>query len=285
SSDVGWRLTGSSDLFLASGRRPQASVNFVTCHDGFTLNDLVSYNEKHNEANKEDNRDGTNENESWNCGVEGPTDDPKILRLREQQKRNFLATLMVSQGVAMLNMGDEVSRTQLGNNNAYCQDNEISWMGWEWDERQRAFLEFTRKMIRLKLSQPVLQRRKFFQGAHIWDSELKDVAWFRPDGKEMKREDWEKPDSRAIGMLLGGDAIPNPDDRGNRIVGDTLLVLMNAHHEPQTFTLPAVEWGKDWEIITDTADVSGAARPMAHAGGRVELAGRSMVILRRPAAV
>jgi isoamylase len=283
-SDVGWRLTGSSDLFQPTGRRPQASINFVTCHDGFTLNDLVSYNVKHNEANKEENRDGTNQNDSWNCGVEGPTDDPKIIRLREQQKRNFIATLMVSQGVPMVNMGDEVSRTQHGNNNVYCQDNEISWMSWEWDERQKALFDFTRKMIRLKLSEPVLQRRKFFQGAHIWDSGLKDVAWFRPDGKEMKREDWEKPDTRSIGMLLGGDAIPNPDDRGNRIVGDTLLVLMNAHHEPQAFTLPAVEWGKDWEIITDTADVSGAARPMAHAGGRIELADRSMVILRRPAA-
>ncbi|HZA50585.1 MAG TPA: glycogen debranching protein GlgX [Myxococcaceae bacterium] len=282
-SEVGWRLTGSSDQFQLSGRRPQASINFVTCHDGFTLDDLVSYNQKHNEANREENRDGTNQNDSWNGGVEGPTDDPKIVRLREKQKRNFIASLMVSQGVPMLNMGDEVSRSQHGNNNAYCQDNEISWMSWEWDARQRALLEFTKKMIRLKLEEPVLQRRKFFQGAHIWDSELKDIAWFRVDGKEMAKEDWEKPGVHFIGMLLGGDAIPTPDEQGNRVVGDTLLVLMNAHPEPQTFTLPAIEWGKDWEIVADTADVSGEARPLAHAGGRIEVLDRSMIILRRPA--
>ena len=282
-ADVGWRLTGSSDLYQLGGRKPQASINFITAHDGFTLNDLVSYNQKHNEANKEDNRDGSNDNESWNCGVEGPTDDPKVLQLREQQKRNFLATLFLSQGVPMLLMGDEVSRTQGGNNNAYCQDNEISWMRWDFDARQKALLEFTKKVIRLKLEEPVLQRRKFFQGEHIWDSELKDIAWFRPDGKEMKKEDWETPFTRSIGMLLGGDAIPTPDEEGNRIVGDTLLVLMNAHHEAVTFTLPAIEWGKDWEWVLDTADVSGAARPTTPAGGKVELVGRSLVVLRRPA--
>ncbi|MBX5483053.1 MAG: glycogen debranching protein GlgX [Myxococcaceae bacterium] len=284
-ADVGWRLSGSADLYQLGGRKPQASINFITAHDGFTLNDLVSYSQKHNEANLEQNRDGGNDNESWNHGVEGPTSDPEIVALRERQKRNFLATLMVSGGVPMLLMGDEVSRSQQGNNNAYCQDNELSWMRWDHDERQRALLEFTRKMIRLRREQPVLQRRRFFQGAHIWDSQLKDLAWFRPDGREMKREDWELPSVRSIGMLLGGDAIPTPDERGNRIVGDTLLVLMNAHHEAMSFTLPAVEWGRDWEVVVDTADVSGATRPSTPAGGKIELVGRSLVILRRPAAV
>jgi isoamylase len=283
-SDVGWRLTGSSDLFMLSGRRPQASINFVTCHDGFTLTDLVSYNQKHNEANREQNRDGTDQNDSWNCGVEGPTDDPKIVALREKQKRNFLATLIVSQGVPMLNMGDEVSRSQQGNNNAYAQDNELSWMPWQWDERQKALLDFTRRMVRLRIEEPVLQRRRFLQGAHIWDSELKDIAWFRADGKEMKKDDWAKADTRWLGMMLGGDAIATPDAVGNRIKGDTLLVLFNAQHEPKSFTLPAIEWGKDWEIVTDTADIKGSARPHAPAGGKIELAERSMVILRRPAA-
>ena len=283
-SDVGWRLTGSSDLYQLGGRKPTASVNFITAHDGFTLNDLVSYNQKHNEANKEDNRDGTNDNDSWNCGAEGPTDDPKIQKLREQQKRNFLATLFISQGVPMLTMGDEVSRTQNGNNNAYCQDSELSWMSWDHDEKQKALFEFTRKMIKLRMEEPVLQRRKFFQGSHIWDSELKDIAWFRPDGKEMKREDWEMPFTRSIGMLLGGDAIPTPDEYGNRISGDSLLVLMNAYHEPVAFTLPAIEWGRDWELVADTADGSGATRPRTPAGGKIETVGRSMVILKRPAA-
>ncbi len=283
-SDVGWRLTGSSDLYMLGGRRPHASVNFVTAHDGFTLNDLVSYDHKHNEANGEGNRDGSNDDHSWNHGVEGPTDDPKITKLREQQKRNFLASLFLSQGVPMLLMGDEVSRTQGGNNNAYCQDNEISWMNWDFDERQQALLEFTKRMIKLRMTEPVLQRRRFFQGAHIWDSELKDLAWFRPDGKEMKREDWETPFTRSIGFLLGGDAIPTPDEYGNRIVGDTLLVLMNAHHEPLKFTLPDIEWGRDWQLVEDTAaEPSGKARPNTPAGGKLELAGRSLVILRRPA--
>jgi isoamylase len=282
-SDVGWRLTGSSDQYQLGGRRPQASVNFITAHDGFTLNDLVSYNHKHNEANKENNRDGSNDNDSWNCGEEGPSSDPVVLKLREQQKRNFIATLMISQGVPMLTMGDEVSRTQGGNNNAYCQDNEISWMPWDLDARQRALLEFTRKMIKLRLEQPVLQRRKFFQGAQIWDSELKDLAWFRADGKEMKRGDWETPFTRSLGFLLGGDAIPTPDEDGNRIVGDTLLVLMNAHHEPLTFRLPAVEWGRDWELLIDTADLEGTRHPVTPAGGKLELSGRSLIILRRPA--
>ncbi len=220
-AELGYRLTGSSDLYLLSGRRPSASVNFVTAHDGFTLHDLVTYNEKHNEANVENNRDGANDNHSWNCGVEGETDDEKVNALREQQKRNFLATLFVSQGVPMLVAGDEIGRTQQGNNNAYCQDNEISWVDWNLSEKQKHLLDFTRQMIKLRKAQPVLQRRRFFRGAHIWDSELKDLAWFRPDGKEMTREDWEKPFVRSIGFLLGGDAIPTIGDQGQRVIGDT----------------------------------------------------------------
>ena len=282
-AEIGYRLTGSSDLYSLSGRKPTASVNFVTAHDGFTLHDLVTYNEKHNEANGEENRDGANDNHSWNCGVEGETSDPKINALREQQKRNFLATLFLSQGVPMLVGGDEMGRTQRGNNNAYCQDNELSWVNWELNETQRELLEFTSRMAKLRREQPVLRKRRFFRGAHMWDSELKDLAWFRPDGNEMKKDDWEKPYVRSLGFLLGGDAIATPDDEGNRIVGDTLLVLMNAHHEPITFLLPAIEWGADWELVVDTAAAGESLRTHTPAGGKVQAAGRSVVVLRRPA--
>ncbi len=282
-AEIGYRLTGSSDLFALSGRKPTASVNFITAHDGFTLHDLVTYSEKHNEANQENNRDGANDNHAWNCGVEGETDEAVVLALREQQKRNLLATLFVSQGVPMLVAGDEMGRTQRGNNNAYCQDNEISWVSWDLSPRQRALLEFTVGLSRLRREQPVLSKRRFFRGAYIWDSALKDLVWFRPDGKEMSKEDWEKPYVRSLGFLLGGDAIATLDDDGQRIVGDTLLVLMNAHHEPMTFLLPAIEWGADWERVVDTAAEGEAAHTHMPAGGQVRVAGRAMVVLRRPA--
>jgi isoamylase len=282
-AEIGYRLTGSSDLYALSGRQPTASVNFVTAHDGFTLHDLVTYNEKHNEANLEGNRDGTNDNHSWNCGVEGETDDPVVLALREQQKRNFLATLFVSQGVPMLVAGDEFGRTQRGNNNAYCQDNPISWVSWELSARQRELLDFTVRMSKLRREQPVLHKRRFFRGSHIWDSELKDLAWFRPDGKEMRKEDWEKPYVRSLGFLLGGDAIASLDDQGRRVVGDTLLVLLNAHHEPMTFALPAIEWGADWEPVVDTSTAQDCSHTHTPAGSKVQVAGRSVVVLRRPA--
>jgi isoamylase len=282
-AEIGYRLTGSSDLYTLSGRRPTASVNFITAHDGFTLHDLVTYNEKHNEANQENNRDGANDNHSWNCGVEGETADAAVNTLREQQKRNFLATLFVSQGVPMLVAGDEMGRTQKGNNNAYCQDNPLSWVNWELSPSQRSLLEFTARMSKLRREQPVLSKRRFFRGGHIWDSELKDLAWFRPDGKEMRKEDWEKPYVRSLGFLLGGDAISSPDDEGQRIVGDTVLVLMNAHHEPISFLLPAIEWGADWERVVDTAALGEAPHTHTAAGGKVQVAGRSMVVLRRPA--
>ena len=282
-AEIGYRLTGSSDLFSLSGRKPTASVNLVTAHDGFTLHDLVTYNEKHNEANKEENRDGANDNHAWNCGVEGETEDPAVNALREQQKRNFIATLFVSQGVPMMVAGDEMGRTQKGNNNAYCQDNELSWVHWNLSDKQRALLEFTARMSKLRREQPVLTKRRFFRGAHIWDSELKDLAWFRPDGKEMNKDDWEKPYVRSLGFLLGGDAIATPDDEGNRIVGDTLLVLMNAHHEPLEFHLPALEWGADWELLVDTSATGESLHTHTAAGGKVQVRGRSLVVLRRPA--
>jgi isoamylase len=283
-AELGYRLTGSADLYEHAGRKIFASVNFITAHDGFTLRDLVSYDHKHNEANREDNRDGIDENHSWNCGVEGETDDPAVLALRDRQQRNLLATLLVSQGVPMLTAGDEMGKTQGGNNNAYCQDNELSWLDWNLDDRRRALLGFTRRMIRVRLEQPVLQRRRFFSGGHLWDSSLKDLAWFRPDGSEMTEDDWNKPFAKSVAFLLGGDTITTPDDRGERIVGDTLLVLLNAHHERVEYRLPEVEWGREWEILVDTAGASDMKRDLVEARGVVPVEARSLVIFGRRAA-
>jgi glycogen operon protein len=281
--DLGYRLTGSADLYEAAGRKIYASVNFVTAHDGFTLRDLVTYDRKHNEANGEDNRDGTDDNHSWSCGVEGETDDPAVLALRDRQVRNLLATLLLSQGVPMITAGDELGKTQRGNNNAYCHDDELSWLDWDLDDRRRALLGFTRRLVHLRLSQPVLQRRRFFRGAYLWDSSLKDLAWFRPDGAEMTAEDWEKPFVRSLAFVLGGDAIAGADEHGERIVGDTLLVLMNAWHEPVTYRLPDVAWGREWEILLDTAGATDAKRDLVAAGGAVPVEARSLVLLSRPA--
>jgi glycogen operon protein len=277
------RLTGSSDLYGRGGRRPYASINFVTAHDGFTLSDLVSYNQKHNEANGEENRDGHNENLSWNCGAEGPTEDKEILALRARQQRNFLATLILSQGVPMLLAGDEIGRTQGGNNNAYCQDNEISWMDWKLDRRQRELLECTQLLVRLFHRHPVLRRRAFFQGRKIRGSEVKDLAWFKPDGKEMTDEDWNNGFARCLGLRLAGDAIEEVDARGNRIVDDTLLIVLNAHHEPVNFVLPAHRRKVRWELVFDTNEEKIKRRRRLIRGGtphRVEA--RSMVLLRLP---
>ena len=281
---LGYRLTGSSDLYGHSGRLPYASINFVTAHDGFTLHDLVSYNEKHNDANGEDNRDGHNENLSWNCGAEGETDNSEVLTLRERQKRNFLATLFLSQGVPMLLSGDELGRTQKGNNNAYCQDNEISWVDWKLDKPRRELLEFTRCVIRLFNQHPVLRRRHFFQGRRIRGSEVKDLAWFRPDGKEMTDEDWNNSESRCFGLRLAGDAIEELDDRGNRIVDDTLLILLNAYHEAIPFTLPAHRRKVRWEVVMDTNDpqTSKTAHQYMRGGDSYDLKPRSLVLLRLP---
>jgi glycogen operon protein len=281
--ELGYRLTGSADLYAAAGRKIYASVNFVTAHDGFTLRDLVSYDHKHNEANGEENRDGADDNASWNHGVEGETDDPAVNDLRDRQQRNMIATLFVSQGVPMLCAGDEVGKTQRGNNNTYCQDNELSWLDWDLDDRRAALLGFTIRMIRLRTSQPVLQRRRFFRGATLRDSSLKDLAWFRPDGQEMTEEDWAGY-NRSLAFLLGGDTIATPDERGERIVGDTLLVLLNAHHEAVRHTLPDIEWGEDWELLVDTAGHSDVKRDHIAARGQVLVEGRSLIVLSRPAA-
>src|SRR5437763_919396 len=231
--EVAYRLTGSPDLYQHDGKRPYASINFITSHDGFTLADLVTYNEKHNEANGEENHDGDNNNLSWNHGVEGPSDDPEINALRERQRRNFLTTLFISQGVPMLPGGDEFGRTQNGNNNAYCQDNEISWLNWEKrDEKQKALFEFTRRLIQLRHQHPVFRRPKFFQGRRIRGSEIKDVMWFNPGGNEMSEEDWSLPFARCLGMMLSGDTIDVLSFQGKPIRDDTFLFVVNSHYDP-----------------------------------------------------
>ena len=259
-AELAYRLSGSSDLYETSGRRPFASINFITAHDGFSLHDLVSYNEKHNEANGEGNQDGHNDNLSWNCGVEGPTDDPAILDLRLRQKRNMLTTLLLSQGVPMLCGGDEIGRTQQGNNNAYCQDNELSWHDWGLAAEDRELLGFVRELIALRQQHPVFRRRRFFQGRKIHGSEIKDIVWLRPDGREMDESDWSQGYLRALGIVLAGDAIEETDARGNRIVDDTFLLLLNAHHEAIPFLLPSPEGNASWSVVLNT-HVGGVASP------------------------
>jgi len=278
---LGYRLTGSSDLYGKGGRRPYASINYVTAHDGFTLHDLVSYNGKHNAANGEENRDGTDENLSWNCGAEGPADDPAITGLRERQKRNFLATLLLSQGVPMVCGGDEIERTQQGNNNAYCQDNGISWYDWRLDRTRRDLLAFTRRLVALRRQHPVLRRRQFLFGRRIRGSEVKDVSWFRSDGKEMTEECWRDPHTRCLGLRLAGDAIPEMDVQGDRIADDTFLILLNAHHDPQPFLLPAHRPGVRWEVVLDSRTPDGRRRHRLMKGGEAyDLDGRCLALLR-----
>ncbi len=279
--ELGSRLTGSSDLYQADGRRPYASVNFVTCHDGFTLADLVSYDVKHNEANGERNQGGADENLSWNCGAEGPTDDPAILGLRGRQIRNLLATLFLSQGVPMLCGGDEIGRTQQGNNNGYCQDNEISWFDWTRDARALELLDFTANLIRIRKLHPELHRRKFFQGRPLCDARTKDLAWLRPDGREMTQEDWDNAQPHAFGFRLCGRAMDDVNERGEPITDDTLLVLMNSRAEPVVFSLPDPEPGTHWEILVDTAGDSARGKSrLLELGERCELTARSLVLLR-----
>ena len=259
-SELATRLAGSNDLYAHNGRQPYASINFVTAHDGFTLHDLVSYNEKHNEANGEGNRDGETHNLSWNSGTEGPTTDAEIAELRERQKRNLLATLLLSQGVPMISHGDELGRSQQGNNNAYCQDNDISWIDWDLTDAQKHLLEFTARLVAFRLSQPVLRRRKYFQGRNIRGGDVKDVAWLAPDGREMDDATWNADSMRSLGVLLSGNAIEEVNERGGPIVGDSLLVLLNAHDEPIPFTLPALDADHQWQRVFDTADPQGPER-------------------------
>jgi glycogen operon protein len=277
------RITGSSDLYEHSGRKPFASVNFVTAHDGFTLRDLVTYNEKHNEANGENNRDGEGHNRSWNCGVEGPTTQPEVSALRLQQQRNLLATLLLSQGVPMIAHGDELGRTQRGNNNAYCQDNEITWVDWDLDADEVDLLAFTRRVVQLRQEHAVFRRRRFFAGSadHGGESEIGDIAWFEPSGEHMDEESWSAGDARSMMVFLNGEAIPEPDARGNPIYDDHFLVLFNGHPEAISFTLPPAEYGRSWHAEIDTAALlvdSTARRP----GSVLVAQARSVVALRCP---
>jgi len=275
--DFAYRFTGSSDLYESDGRRPSASINFVTAHDGFTLADLVSYNEKHNEANLEENRDGTDDNRSWNCGVEGPTDDPEVNALRERQMRNFVATLLLSQGVPMLLGGDERARTQHGNNNAYCQDNEISWIDWTLDERRASLLEFTKQVIRLRQEHPVFRRSTFLEGV-AESSGLPDVYWFRPDGRKMTRRDWDSGPS-LLGVFLNGGEIDAQTPEGELVVDDSFLILFNAHHEDATFTLPPRRFGTRWALELCTCDREMDARRSAR--DEVTVQSRALCVYRR----
>ncbi len=277
--DFGSRLSGSSDLYEASGRRPVASVNFVTCHDGFTLQDLVSYNGKHNEANGEGNADGTDDNRAWNCGAEGPTADPAILRLRARQKRNFLTALFCAQGIPMVLAGDEMGRTQQGNNNGYCQDNEVSWV--DWDHADADLLEFVHALSQLRRRHPVFRRRRFFQGLPTADG-LRDIAWLTPAGREMSDEDWNAHHGKSMAVFLNGDAITEPDTRGERVSDDSFLLLFNAHSDPVAFTLPSERFAASWEVVLDTAAGGTATEiPALRASARVTVAGRAAQIMRR----
>jgi isoamylase len=273
------RFTGSSDLYESNGRRPYASINFVTSHDGFTLSDLVSYNDKHNEANGQDNADGEGHNRSWNCGHEGPTRDGGVRGLRERQKRNFLATLFLSQGVPMLLGGDEIGRTQRGNNNAYCQDNEISW--YDWQHRDRILLEYTRRLSDLRHKHPVFRRRGWFQGRAIRGAGT-DIAWLRPDGSEMSEEDWDNGFAKSLMVFLNGEGITTPDSRGQKLVDDSFLMCFNAHHEPIDFCIPKGDYGTRWTRVLDTnLPLPGLDGDEVRAGTMVSLEARSLLLLRR----
>jgi len=275
------RLTGSADLYEHTARRPVASINFVTAHDGFTLRDLVSYNDKHNEDNGEDNNDGESHNRSWNCGAEGPTDDPAITELRARQQRNFLTTLLLSQGVPMISHGDELGRTQHGNNNGYCQDNEITWVDWE--SADEGLLEFARKVSALRADHPVFRRRRFFTGRPVrrrGSTGLPDISWFRPDGSEMTEEDWDSGFGKSIAVYLNGQGIPGMDRRGHRITDDSFVLCFNAYHEPIEFTLPPTELGAQWRVVTDTAvPENGHGETTMAAGSIVIVEGRALVVL------
>ena len=298
------RITGSSDLYQADGRHPSASINFVTAHDGFTLADLVSYNDKHNEANGEGNRDGESHNRSWNCGAEGPTDDPEIRALRRRQQRNFLATMFLSQGVPMILGGDEMGRTQGGNNNAYCQDNEISWIDWSLKEENADLVTLTTRLAEFRRDHPVFHRRRFFQGRPIHGETVTDIGWFAPDGSEMSEEDWESGFAKSVGVFLNGEAIPDPDPRGEKVTDDSFLLLFNAHYEPLPFTIPNRDWGDHWVVVLDTDDLplrpdgGTETAPTGHSttmvwepglgegepvkkGEQIDVGARSLMVLRR----
>ena len=278
---MGFRLAGSPDLYQRNGRRPAASINFITAHDGFTLRDMVSYNRKHNSANGEDNRDGENHNNSWNCGVEGPTNDLEINELRSRQQRNLLATLMLSQGVPMLLAGDERNRSQGGNNNTYCQDNAINWLDWKLDEPGEELLDFTRQLIQIRREHPALRRRKFFQGRSIHGEQVHDIEWFRSDGTEFDDEAWFRDSAHCLGMLLNGQVMREWDERGEFIHDDMLLLLLNSSTEDDAFTLPRASDGAAWEVLIDTATSTGTNFTTTSPGAAYKLRGQSLVLLRQ----
>jgi len=283
-AEFAFRFTGSSDLYQGTARRPNASINFITAHDGFTLSDLVSYNDKHNEANGEENRDGENYNRSWNCGEEGPSDNPEVLDLRRRQKRNFLTTLFISQGVPMLLGGDEIGRTQLGNNNAYCQDNELAW--YDWARADTELLQFTRRLIGFRHRHPVFCRRRWFQGRLIHGSEVSDIGWFTPAGVEMSEDDWRAGFAKSLGVFLNGRGIQSLNERGEPVTDDSFYVMFNSHHEPLEFTLPAQRWGEQWTMILNTADEKDLLAeqepgPAIEAGERILVQPSCVVLLGR----
>ena len=276
------RLTGSSDLYEATGRRPSASINFVVAHDGFTLNDLVSYNDKHNEANGEHNQDGESYNRSWNCGVEGPTDDPEILDLRHRQMRNIMATLMLSQGTPMIAHGDEIGRTQQGNNNVYCQDSELSWMDWSLVDKNGDQLAFTRKVAALRKNHPVFRRRRFFEGRPIRSADqVREIAWLTPAGDEMTSEDWDSDFGKCISVFLNGEALREPNARGERVVDDSFLLCFNAHDHAVDFVIPNDDYATEWTAELDTTDSTGEAKLVVSHGDHVSLPGRALLVFRK----
>jgi glycogen operon protein len=281
-AEFAFRLTGSSDLYEDDGRSPFASINFVTAHDGFTLNDLVSYNEKHNEANGEDNMDGESHNRSWNCGEEGDTDDPEIIRLRERQKRNFITTLALSQGVPMILGGDEMGRTQFGNNNAYCQDNEISWYDWTQADENLLLLGFTRRVMQFRRRHRVFRRHHFFQGRELHGSGVSDIGWFDLSGDEMTEEQWSEGFAKSIGVFLNGDELPDPGPHGEKLTDESFLVLFNGAEDPMPFVLPSDRWGETWATVIDTNDPMLDELAVEYkAGDEVPVEARSMVVLQR----
>ena len=281
--ELAYRLTGSSDLYGRESRRPYASINFITAHDGFSLRDLVSFNDKHNAANGEDNRDGESHNLSWNCGVEGPTTDAAIRALRNRQRRNLIATLLLSQGVPMLLAGDELGRTQLGNNNAYCQDSKLSWVNWRVNEEDQHFLDFVRRMIKLRHDHPIFRRRKFFEGRPIHGSAVKDIAWHNPNGTEMSEEEWNQHFARSLCVYLSGGSLDECDRFGQPIRDDDFLLLINAHYETIPFQLPDYPGDEDWLCVLDTAFADGLSTDGRYAqGSTFPLQGRTLALLTRP---
>jgi len=280
--EFAYRFTGSSDLYKNNGRRPHASINFITAHDGFTLNDLVSYNEKHNLANGEENRDGESHNRSWNCGIEGKTDASQQVLLRARQQRNFLATLMLSQGIPMLLLGDELGRSQQGNNNSYCQDNEISWLDWNLTAENSALLDFTRQLVHLRRQHPIFRRRKWFQGRAIHGSGVHDIGWFNADGSEMTQEQWYNGFTKTISIFLNGEELIAPGAKGERIIDDSFLLFFNTHYEMIEFTQPTGLQAWEWEVVIDTKEPRFVAAGNLYKGNKpVPVTERSLVVLRR----